>query len=83
MNNTYTIIQVIPLDFLDEWSALCRSHGISTHMDGARVFHAATFLDVPVARVVRDVDSVCFCLSKSLSAPVGSVLLGSAAFIRQ
>ena len=46
-------------------------------MDGARVFNAATHLGVPVARVVRDLDSVMFCLSKGLGAPVGSMFVGT------
>ena len=50
-------------------------------MDGARVMTAAVYLKVPVERVVRDVDTVCFCLSKGLGAPIGSVLAGSKAFI--
>lgn len=83
VENTHNICggKVLPLAFIAEWSALCAAHGIRTHMDGARVFNAAAALGVPVARVVRDVESVCFCLSKGLSAPVGSVLLGSQAFI--
>lgn len=51
------------------------------HMDGARVFNASEALGVPVSTVVKDFDSVCYCLSKGLSAPVGSVLLGSSEFI--
>lgn len=50
-------------------------------MDGARVFSAAEYLKVPVSRVVRDVDSVSFCLSKNLCCPVGSLLVGSKKFI--
>jgi len=51
------------------------------HVDGARLFNAAVALDVPVADLVRDADSVTFCLSKGLCAPVGSVVVGSADFI--
>lgn len=50
-------------------------------MDGARIFNAAEYLKVPVARVARDVDSVCFCLSKNLCAPVGSLLVGTKQFV--
>lgn len=50
-------------------------------MDGARIFNAAAYLKVPVARVARDVDSVCFCLSKNLCCPVGSLLIGSKDFV--
>ena len=53
------------------------------HMDGARVFNAAEYLGLPVARVARDVDSVCFCLSKNLCCPVGSLLVGSKPFIEK
>lgn len=83
VENTHNICggKVLPLDFVERWSRLCAEHGIRTHMDGARVFNAASALGVPVARVVRDVQSVCFCLSKGLSAPVGSVLLGTRDFI--
>lgn len=52
-------------------------------MDGARVFNAAKYLNVPVSRIARDFDSVCFCLSKGLSAPVGSMLVGSKTFVNE
>jgi threonine aldolase len=50
-------------------------------MDGARIFNAAEYLKVPVSRVARDVDSVCFCLSKNLCCPVGSLLVGTKQFV--
>jgi threonine aldolase len=55
--------------------------GVPVHLDGARLFNAAVALEVPAAELVRDVDDVSFCLSKSLSCPVGSVLVGSKDFI--
>ncbi len=55
--------------------------GASVHMDGARIFNAAVALEVPAEALVRDVDDVTFCLSKSLSCPVGSVLCGTREFI--
>lgn len=55
--------------------------GLPIHVDGARLFNAAVALGVPVAHLVRDADSATFCLSKGLSAPVGSVVVGSADFI--
>lgn len=61
--------------------ALARRHGIPIHLDGARIFNAAVALGVPAAELARDADSVMFCLSKGLSAPVGSLLCGSRAFI--
>ena len=57
--------------------------GIPVHMDGARVFNAAEALGVTVAEVVKPVDSVAFCLSKGLGAPVGSLLVGRADFIEE
>ena len=55
--------------------------GIPVHLDGARIFNAAAALNESVANLARPVDSVMFCLSKGLGAPVGSMLLGSADFI--
>jgi threonine aldolase len=52
-------------------------------MDGARVFNASVATNTPVARIVRDVDSVMFCLSKGLGAPVGSMLVGTGEAIAQ
>lgn len=90
VENTHNICggKVIPLSFLDELAALVREPGVGTvrialHMDGARVFNAAAALGVSVERIARDFDSVSICLSKSLSAPVGSVLVGSKKFIAQ
>jgi len=57
--------------------------GCAVHVDGARIFNAAVALGVPAARLVRSVDSVGFCLSKGLSAPVGSVLCGSGMFVER
>ena len=57
--------------------------GVPVHLDGARIFNAAIALEVPAAELTRDVDDLSFCLSKSLSCPVGSVLVGSQDFIDQ
>ncbi len=57
--------------------------GVPVHLDGARVFNAAAALGLPVADVVRDVDSVQFCFSKGLAAPVGSIIVGSRDFIER
>ncbi|MEO2005626.1 MAG: beta-eliminating lyase-related protein, partial [Candidatus Poribacteria bacterium] len=54
---------------------------VPLHMDGARVFNAATFLDIDVREIADHVDSIQFCLSKGLCAPVGSILAGSEEFI--
>lgn len=56
---------------------------LPVHMDGARIFNAAAALETPVAELARHCDSVQFCLSKGLGAPVGSMLVGSADFIKE
>ena len=61
--------------------AVAHEAGFPVHLDGARVFNAAVALRVDVRELTAPVDSVMFCLSKGLSAPVGSMLAGSAAFI--
>jgi len=61
--------------------AVARKYGARVHVDGARLFNAAVALRIEAKELVREVDSVCFCLSKGLSAPVGSVLCGSKEFI--
>lgn len=64
-------------------SALAHTHSVRVHMDGARIFNAAVALNTPVNILTRSVDSLMFCLSKGLSAPVGSMLVGNKEFIRQ
>jgi threonine aldolase len=68
---------VYPLDVLDEIQAGARSAGLPVHMDGARVFNAAASLGVPVSELAAKADTVMFCLSKGLGAPVGSILAGT------
>lgn len=70
---------VLPLEHLDALSAVARKKGLAIHMDGARVFHASVASGVPVAEYFRRVDTLSFCLSKGLGAPVGSLLVGPAA----
>src|SRR5579859_5744763 len=74
---------VLSVEQLEHLTSLAHTHGLAVHMDGARVFNAAIALSVPVSTIVRTVDSVMFCLSKGLSAPVGSMLVGSQDFIRR
>jgi threonine aldolase len=69
-----------------EVSAVSRSAhdlGMKVHIDGARIFNAAVALDVGVKEYAKDVDSISFCLSKGLSAPVGSVIVGGKEFIEK
>jgi len=62
---------------------IAHKHRIPIHLDGARIFNAAVKLETPVHELVKDVDSVSFCLSKGLSCPVGSVVCGSNEFVYQ
>ena len=62
---------------------LAHEHGLKVHLDGARLFNAAAALGVPARALAAPVDSVTFCLSKGLSAPVGSVLCGTSEFIKK
>lgn len=72
---------VLPIDYLRQVRELADRHGLSVHLDGARVFNAAVALGVDVKAIAQYADSVTFCLSKGLSAPVGSVICGDADFI--
>jgi threonine aldolase len=74
---------VLTPEYTDQVGALARKHGLKVHLDGARVFNAAVALGVDVRELTRSVDSVSFCLSKGLSAPVGAVLCGDASFIKE
>ena len=71
----------IPVPVLSEVRRLADAAGIPVHMDGARLFNAATALETDVKTLCQYADSVMLCASKGLGAPVGSVLCGSADFI--
>ncbi len=73
----------VPKDYIDAVGAMAREHGVALHIDGARIFNAATALECDVADLVAAADSVTFCLSKGLCAPVGSVLVGSSEYIER
>ncbi len=68
-------------DYTREVAEIARQHGLKLHLDGARIFNAALALDLDPAVLTGPVDSVMFCLSKGLGAPVGSVLCGKEDFI--
>lgn len=74
---------VLSEEDLSSVRALADDHGLPLHMDGARLFNAAVALNVPVSRLAAYADSVTFCLSKGLGAPVGSVICGSKDFIQR
>ena len=69
---------ITPPAVFDEVCDNVHATGLPVHLDGARVFNAAVALDMPVARLTAKADTVMFCLSKGLGAPVGSLLVGSA-----
>jgi threonine aldolase len=79
LENTHNMAggTVTPLPVLREIWAGAKDAGLPLHLDGARIFNAATYLRVGVAELTRGFDTVMFCLSKGLCAPVGSMLLGS------
>ncbi|CAN6235628.1 unnamed protein product [Urochloa humidicola] len=71
----------LSVEYTDKVGEIAKSHGLKLHIDGARIFNASVALGVPVDRLVKAADSVSVCLSKGLGAPVGSVIVGSKAFI--
>ena len=74
---------VTPPKITEEIYQLAHKHNIFVHLDGARLFNAAVALNIEPALLAKNVDSVMFCLSKGLSAPVGSILSGPKEFIQK
>lgn len=66
----------LPLGYAQQARALADAHGLAMHLDGARLFNAAVFHDVPPRQLAAPFDSVSICLSKGLGAPIGSILCG-------
>jgi threonine aldolase len=85
LENTHNMAggTVYPQPVADEICDGAHAAGLPVHLDGARVFNASVALGKPVAEITRKFDSVMFCLSKGLGAPVGSLLVGSKQFITQ
>lgn len=73
----------IPLASMREVSSAAREHGLAMHIDGARIFNAAAALETDVATLAAEGDTVTFCFSKGLGAPVGSVITGPRDFIER
>ena len=74
---------VLPLEYMRAVHALARDAGVPVHTDGARVFNAAAALKLSVSQIAQHTDSIGFCISKGLSAPVGSLLCGTRPFIER
>ena len=85
LENTHNMAggAVTPVEASNEVCGNAKKVGLPVHLDGARVFNAATALGKPVDEITKAFDSVMFCLSKGLGAPVGSLLVGSRNFIDQ
>lgn len=83
LENAHSNGRVIPLENMEAIRSLAQEYGIPVHLDGARLFNAAEYLKVDASEIARPADSVMFCLSKGLCAPVGSMLAGSAKFIEK
>lgn len=72
---------ILPLDHIAAVYKIAQDNGIPVHTDGARLFNAAIGLRVDVKQIASYTDSLCFCISKGLSAPVGALLAGSKSYI--
>jgi len=75
--------KVLPASYLPKAVKFAKQHNLQIHLDGARIFNAAVKLGVEAKTLIKGFDSVSICLSKGLGAPVGSVLCGSKALIKQ
>jgi threonine aldolase len=85
LENTHNMAggTVYPTPIVNEICEKAHEAGIPVHLDGARIFNAATFLNEDVADIAKDFDSIQFCLSKGLGAPVGSMIVGAREFIER
>jgi threonine aldolase len=85
LENTQNICGGVPLtaEYTYQVGEIARQNGLALHIDGARIFNSATAQNVPVRELVEPADSVMFCLSKGLAAPIGSMLLGTKQFIQR
>ncbi|ANP52067.1 low-specificity L-threonine aldolase [Streptomyces griseochromogenes] len=75
--------QALSQEYLAELKRFATGHGLAVHMDGARIFNAAVATGVSADQIAAHADSIQFCLSKGLSAPIGSILAGEVAFIEK
>lgn len=83
VENAHSCGVVVSLENMIAIKKIAKTNGIPVHLDGARVFNAAEALKVDVKDVVKNCDSLMFCLSKGLCAPVGSILAGDKEFIEK
>ncbi len=85
IENTQGTVGAVPLspEYTNQVAELAHKHNLKLHIDGARIFNAATAYNVSPAEIIAGADSMTFCLSKGLGAPVGSILLGNKEFIKE
>lgn len=85
LENSHNFCQGSPLtpEYMDQVQNLADKYKLKTHLDGARLFNAAVAQNTDITNLTRQVDSVMFCLSKGLSAPVGSLVCGDHSFIQR
>jgi threonine aldolase len=85
LENTHNMAggTVYPTRSADEICEQAHAAGLKVHLDGARIFNAATYLNESVGRITQNFDSVQFCFSKGLGAPVGSMIVGSKSLIER
>ncbi len=79
--NAHSTGIVHPLSYMKELYGIAKENNIPVHLDGARIFNAASYLKVDASEIAKYADSIMFCLSKGLCAPIGSILAGTKKFI--
>ncbi|MGC9322986.1 MAG: low-specificity L-threonine aldolase, partial [Kosmotogaceae bacterium] len=83
LENAHSSGRLLPMEYLKEVNELSRKRSIPLHLDGARIFNAAIAAEVSPAEIAAQSDSVMFCLSKGLGAPIGSMLVGTKEFVKK
>ena len=83
LENAHGSGKVLPLNYMKSVYELAKENNLKVHLDGARLFNAATHLNVDASEICQYVDSVTFCLSKGLASPIGSVLCSTKEFIEK
>lgn len=81
VQNSLSNGDVWPLEEMEKIYENAKKYGIPVHLDGARIFNAATYLNVEAKKIAQYSDSIMFCFSKGLAAPIGSMLVGTKEFI--
>lgn len=81
LENAHGSGKVLPISYMKSVCELAKENNLKVHLDGARLFNAATYLNVDASEICKYVDSVTFCLSKGLASPIGSILCGTEEFI--